>query len=230
MKIYAKELYIEDTSLYYEIIEEDEYYNDVFIYGNRDFKGLNSGYIKELFDDVLNYSMYELESDFKNNIASYIIYYVKRIFDIKLNVKKALMINRCITEYETNSRYYNQYECIKDILSIIYRKEYDYTCMRGYSQSDWQYIIYPCEKEKDIRYIEAVYFGTGKEIMIHDEDKTPLTPEDISGYTLYTELYNEEEIKELISKECNCNINDVIYYSISDVKYRRVIDIEYKEA
>lgn len=230
MKIYAKELYIEDTSIYYEMIEEDKYYNDIFMYGNSDFKGLNSSYIKSLFDDVVNYSMYELDTDFKNNIASYIIYYVKSIFDIKLNVKRALMINRCITEYEANKSYHGRYECIKDILSIIFKKEYDYICMRGYSQSDWQYILYPQEKEKDVKYIEAVYFRTGKEILIHDEDTTPQSPEDISGFTLYTELYNEEEIKELISKECNCNINDVIYYSIKNVKYRHVVDIEYNEA
>ena len=226
-KVYAKRMNYDNTDIYYDDIKYG--YEDIFIYGNRDYIGLNGDFIKWLYDNIVNYSNYELETYYKNNIASYIIdnLHTQKIY---INLKQALKIVATLRDGEYNSYYlHNDRELIASILSIIYKKQYTCYCMRGYSQSEWNYLFTPHDHDINA-YIEAVYFGTGTEIMIHDGSDEPKTPDDISGYCIYTHLYNIDDIKELIAKETGVNVEDVVYYDIKDIKTYTIENVVYTEA
>ena len=107
-------------------------------------------------------------------------------------------------------------ECKAAALSLITGKKYDYTTLRGYSQGEWIDIFYPVEEwDKQALYnLEADYFNTGTEWIIHDEETDPETPEDISGYSVYCYGWNTDNIKEEIKEITGAE--EVVLYEYSD--------------
>lgn len=228
-KIYAKKIYCEDNYIYWLDIKDNEYYNDIFIYGNEHYEGLNGEIIKWIYNELLNYSDYEKQFYYKNNAVVMIIDLL-HTQGIKINIPYALKVNKIINDYNSFNHYCKE-DAICNILSIIMKKKYNVDCMKGYSQGDWQYIYYPENKKDAINYIESVYWNTGSEIMIHEEENIPSNANEINGFCFYTSSYKVEDIKEDIKRECGfCgSIDNIIFFDIKDVSYRQVIDIEYKE-
>ena len=221
MKYYIKELYCEDTSMYWETIKDDilnNHDNSIFIGGNRRFYGCNNELLNVIYDKIIDYiSDYDVRVYYKNNIANYIIDTLKPYK--KISLKQALKI--------ISGKYGDKYFDIDDVLSIIYCKPYKKYVMCGNSQGDYQYIYYDAILEDYIKYIEAVYFGMGIEIEIHDGANIPSSVDEIEGYTEYIPYYNDPKAK--IADMLGCSIDDIIYYAIEDIKYRQVIDIKYGE-
>lgn len=113
-------------------------------------------------------------------------------------------------------------------LQLVTGKEYDYTTIRGCSQGDWQEIIFPAAEydRAALDILEADYFNTGTEWIIHDESSTPDGPEDISGYSMYCYGWNTDQIRAEIADAVGVDPGAVIMYeyagSYSMPKYNKV--------
>lgn len=111
-------------------------------------------------------------------------------------------------------RYYDYIENLRIIiLSIIKGKKYENRPIHGCSQGDYADLYVaeelPSEVSKDI---EAIYFGTGTEIVIDDSEKEIVDPKDISGYAIYTSKYSEDDLKAEIAEQTGCNVKDVVLW------------------
>ena len=97
------------------------------------------------------------------------------------------------------------------VLSLIERKAYRCSVLRGICQSDWQYVVFSPEDypSKDaVRGMESEYFNTGSEWhvdLIEDEEL-------IDSFNFYSEEYldSKEEILEAIRKQIG-NIANATY-------------------
>ena len=106
-------------------------------------------------------------------------------------------------------------ECKAKALSLITGKKYDYTTLRGCCQGDWIDIFYPAAEwdRKALYNLEADYFNTGSEWIIHDEEAEPETPEYISGYSVYCYGWNTDSIKDEIKSITGAE--EVVLYEYS---------------
>lgn len=224
-KYIVKEISCNDNYIYYESLKDDiesNFASDILIGLNKDYHGINSGLLDFIINNLLYYSNYEVETYYKNNIATYIIDEVRKYK--KISLKQALSIAKIIK----NSDCYYQSEKIKaitDILSVIYCKEYKNTCLRGYCQSDWIYCFYSKDIEYTfIQYIEAVLFATGKEIYISNEKIDINNIDDINSfeydgyYDYIVDYFLDSDIKEAIAEKIGCDIDDIAFYSIKSIK------------
>lgn len=113
-------------------------------------------------------------------------------------------------------------------LKIVTGKEYENTTIRGTCQSDWQEILFPVEEyDRDaLAILEADYFNTGTEWIIHDENSEPDSPEDISGYSLYCYGWNADQLRAEIADAAGAAPDAVIMYeyagSYTVPKYNKV--------
>lgn len=178
--------------MYFEDIEQDE---NIIIYGNRDYRGTNSNILKK-FDDLYNdYDYYCYNNCYYRNITDYVNTYLKKDNGKKFS-KKELSIIKKICENNMNMENYEYYETM---LSIVKGKPYERRCLKGYRQSDWQYIYAPKDiDEKYLNYIEAIYFGKGNEVAISDD----LTFEDCY-YNFYIDyiIWDEDKLIEAIKQD-----------------------------
>lgn len=90
-------------------------------------------------------------------------------------------------------------ESIVDYLSSKYGREYEKREICGCCQGDWNYMYAPKEycTGEYIRYVEAVYFGTGTELEIMETEGEIKGPEDIEGtYDYFSEYDLEKAVKE----------------------------------
>ena len=97
------------------------------------------------------------------------------------------------------------------MLSIVTRKDYDYTTIRGCCQGEWNEVFYPVDEYTmdDIRTFEVYYFNTGSEWIIHDEEYEPESAEDIEGYSMYCVTC---DIRKEIAEAEGVNPDDVVLY------------------
>lgn len=63
---------------------------------------------------------------------------------------------------------------------------------------------------------------TGKEWIIHDEEKAPESPEDINGYSVYCVAYDEEGIKKEIANIAGVQPDEVQLYTFEKWAYSPV--------
>ena len=192
---------------------------DIAVFGNRDFHE----HIPEFFEDVKN----ELDNatiaddldniDVKNNGGSSQYCYYESYQEC---------INDCIPphnrdpytdhEIQTLRKLINDYqyapqgsktekEMLCKIISIATGQTWDYTCIHGCVQSDWNYIYYPDTWTDDmVKRFEIEYFNMGTEWIIHcaddAESEIPNDPEEIQGYTCYCHGCKDQEVKKEICK------------------------------
>lgn len=203
---------------------------DIFILSNRDNKGVNDELINLLIDKLYNYSDYELEVYYNNHYVNYIIDTLKPYK--RLSLKQAIDIMLLCKDNDMKKDVF-----IIKALNTIYRGDYTYTCLQGYSQSDWLYCFYnkATIKSDFIQYIEAVLFNTGIEVYILDEP-TEIEGFDIDNYTNYNgffeymvDYYLIDDKKKYIASVIGCDVNDVAYYEIKDVKTITTHKIIYNE-
>lgn len=126
--------------------------------------------------------------------------------------------------YETK----DQNALICRALQLVTGKEYEYITIRGTCQGDWQEILFPVEEyDRDaLAILEADYFNTGTEWIIHDENSEPEGPEDISGYSLYCYGWNVDQIRQEIADAAGAAPEAVTMYEYAGVytipKYNKV--------
>lgn len=102
-------------------------------------------------------------------------------------------------------------EIVLPALELLTGKTWVATTIRGYSQGEWQTLYHPADVScETLRRIEADYFNAGSEWVIHDDWKTPVTPEDISGFCKYCYSWDFDGICEEIANDIGVMPEDVI--------------------
>lgn len=189
--IYAKTLNPEDFDyrVYEYCLTEDE---NIIVDGGRQFQSYNND-ILETIDELYNdYDSWDYERCLKTYYYNSIMMYIKSMLHIqKLTTKQAHTIKVALKEGWSKEELY--LICLETIRGEPYEKH----TLRGYCQGDVVTMYCPKSYGKDVvDYIEAVYFATGTEVMIHDEESEPDSANDISGYTFYTANWKTEDIKK----------------------------------
>lgn len=205
----------------------DDIYENVIFAGNRDFKGrttyeydkivANIDCLSDLSDIGTRYSYYDnitdlVNSNFPKNSGNYS---PRQIGKWRKLIER---YNVCSSDEER--------DIICEALTLMTGKQYDYHCIRGCCQGDWQYIYYPIDdyNDKMLDIIEKDYFNEGSEWIIHDEDEEPESPEDINGTGMYCFEWGEDDIKQEIANAFNCSRDEVVLYKFTG--YSRVPNYE----
>lgn len=222
MKKYViKELYCEDNTHYFNVLCDDIVENhskDIFIGGVRGYIDINYGVIKDIKDNIINYSDYDISTYYNNNIANYIIDTLKQYKNLSL--KQALYISSLLKDNASSGD-----DIICDVLSILFNGIYEKTILRGYSQGDYMYCYYNVDKISGdyLKYIEAVLFNTGVEIYascemleIDNINRDNIADFEYEGY--YDYIVNEGDIADKI-ENAGFTSENAIYFEIKDIKY-----------
>lgn len=112
-------------------------------------------------------------------------------------------------------------------LELITGRTWDYCTLRGCCQGDWQDCIYPADEwdADSLERLEAEYFNTGSEWIIHDDGTEPDGPEDINGFSLYCTGWNDDLIRQEIADSAGGSPADVTLYKFTGYTRRA----EYEE-
>ena len=224
--IYAKTLNPESFDYRVYDIEEDEG-NEVFIDGGRNFCNIDSkGYLTKIKKMISEYSDYELQVYHNNSIMDFLNYYLpKKENGKRLSTQEASWLKK-VLELETDER-----EAICQFLITITGKLYRHKGLRGCCQGDYVEAYFPSEVgiTKYLEYVEAWYFGTGIEVMIHDEESEPDKAEDVTGYTFYTASWKTEDIIAEIKEQCGYKAEDDVEVKLWLYKDTRTIHIDQYE-
>ena len=92
----------------------------------------------------------------------------------------------------------------------------------GCCQGDWNVLYYPEDAwtREGIKALEAEYFNTGSEWIVHDGETPPEGPEDVNGFSIYCTSDNSDGIRAEIASETGCDAADVILYRFSGYERR----------
>lgn len=201
--IYAKTLNPEDFDYrVYDISNDD--YNEVFISGGRYYCDIdNKEYLaksKKVFED---YDSYDYEYYYHNKIMDFLNDMLPRKENGKrLSPREAHNLKVVLDKGDKE-------DAICECLSIITGKKYVHGGLRGCCQGDYVDAYYPEKTSQEyIDFIEAWYFGTGTEILIHDYKIPPKDESEIEGFTFYTATWGTEKLKREIKKECGYKDED----------------------
>ena len=206
----------------------DEYYIDVIITGNDSY----TGYTTKAYDMVQeslvngcehlpNYcgeglayrNITEAVHDcfppqHKNKYSTFDIKAWKKLFD-DYDV---------VCEDGTWSQHEHDITC--RALELMTGKPYTLACIRGCSQGDWQYVLYPHEEvsEKAIRALESEYFNTGTEWILHDDISEEDLDEDSfpsglgGGYSVYCHECGDDDRRKELASYIGCGESDLVMY------------------
>lgn len=209
--IYAKTLNPEDFDYRIYDIEEDDY-NEVFILGTRDNPAIdNKDYLAKIKTLMNDYDSWDYEYYYHNKIKDFLYDMLpkkenkKRLSPCELGEIKRLLESYS-KDYSDKTRELAVY-C--GCLSIITGKEYTCRYLHGCCQGDVVIAFYPTGTTQHyIDFVEAWYFGTGTEILIHDCQTPPKDESEIEGFTFYTGTWNTEQLKREIKSECGYKDED----------------------
>ena len=199
-----------------DIFNYDEAFSEISVCGNRDYlerktavfervyEVLRSGDLAEALEKVgEEYSWYKTATEAIND-------YLRRYDGKPYSTNDIHTLKSLVEEYQT-CRSDEENRIICAVLSLVTRKEYDYTTIRGCCQGEWNEVFYPVDKYsiEDIRTFETYYFNTGSEWIIHDSNEEPENPEDIEGYSMYCVTY---DVRKEIAESEGVKPEDVVLY------------------
>ena len=103
------------------------------------------------------------------------------------------------------------------LLSIVTGEEWDYGTINGCCQSDWQYVFYPVARydRAALNVLEAEYFNTGTEWLVHDSDEPVEDADDVEGYTVYITDYDE---KRGLAEAIGCSEDELVLFEYTGMK------------
>lgn len=104
------------------------------------------------------------------------------------------------------------------VLSVVTGRKWDWKIIRGCCQSDWNKIFYSVDdwSREALAAFETMYFNTGSEWIIHDEENTPEGPEDVSGYNCYIVADTEEGIRKELAAVAGCAPSDLVIWAFDE--------------
>ena len=200
-KIYARTLNPSSYDYRPYDIRNDEGNMIIVDGGNKYIDIDNNGYLEDIKKMMKEYDSWDFEYVYHNSIKDLLEDYLpkkengKRLSPLEMSkIKKSL---------------YEYHEGIMACLKVITGKNYKWKTIRGCCQGEYADIFYPENEENMVSWVEAWFFGTGTEVEVHDCDYEPENADEISGFTFYTELYNIEDLKKEIIKQCYTKDKDV---------------------
>ena len=232
MKIYAKQVQPEYQESPFYLFGPDEIYTDVIFTGNRQYKGRTIpeyDKIRAGLDELTNC----IDTDGKFIPGGWYDNITEAINDLlPAPLHKARYSTRDVKAWrEIATEWYiltDETQAICRALQLVTGKEYESATIRGCSQGDWQEILFPVEEyDRDaLAILEADYFNTGTEWLIHDESNDPEGPEEISGYSVYCYGWNSDQIRQEIADAAGAAADAVTMYeyagSYTLPKYNKV--------
>lgn len=101
-------------------------------------------------------------------------------------------------------------ESIICVLNALTGKKYDYKCLRGSVQNEWNYMFYPVEEwnRESLLEFETLYWNMGKEFISENDEH------------YYTCEYDGEKIKEDIANQAFIKTEDCEIYLFDG--YRKI--------
>ena len=199
---------------------EDDIDERVMIDGHYDYADLNADLIKtarKMYED----SEYDLETNYNNSIKAYAEDRLPKRKNGKRFSTQQLRLMKLALDQNLEEAF------IAECISAVMCEEYKVTYLKGSVQREWVIAYVPeSMKDNEIAYIEAIYFGTGTEVMIHDDADEPKNGDDVSGYCFYTTKYFADDLKEEIAERVGCSTNEVVLFMFDGYqrtpKYKRV--------
>lgn len=215
MKIFARQVNPEyQDSMFFE---GDGLLETVCFYGNKSYHArMNDDFERVL--KVLDSADLEYELDKVGSETSWYSNATEAINDLlpkkegKYSTHAIHDLKELVSNYDRYSSNWEDILC--NVLSIVTGKEWDYGTIHGSYQGDWNYAFYLKEAwtDEELRNLETMYFNTGSEWIIHDEETEPETAEDISGFSVYCCGWNDDQIKQEIANAAGGSVDDVILY------------------
>lgn len=215
MKLYARQIAPEyqESPLFYD---EELFPENIIVTGNRDYNSHTTpeyDQIIQYFDELCEEYEYikARNSSFYKNATELL----QDHFPGKYSTQKVHFFKEILEKYGT--RYYYEGDYITDMLQLVTGKEWRKRTIRGCCQGDWQEIIYPVEEwtTEGIEEFEIMYFNTGTEWIIHEEENKPEGPEDISGCSVYCTSWDIEGIKKELTDAAGYAPEEIILYEFS---------------
>ena len=109
------------------------------------------------------------------------------------------------------------------LLSAMRGEPYTTSVMRGCSQYEFERAYYPESLDpKELELYKSAYFGYGTEIIIHDGDGIPESPNEVSGYGIWSLAYDADGFKSDIAEATGASPNDVVLWVW---KSHRMVDV-----
>ena len=91
-------------------------------------------------------------------------------------------------------------------LELLTGQKYEYHTIKGCSQGDWQYVIYPAEYGAEwLECFETEFFNTGEEWKVYEG-----APDGDEYFTLYTYGWNDEQRRKEIATAADRENADVV--------------------
>lgn len=235
MKIYARQIapeYQESPLFLYDELFPD----DIAVFGNENYKE----HLPEIVEHVLNVLRQGELADVLEHLESWYDWYkneTEAIIDYLPPFKREKYSNNEIHALRNHVIDFSCCVCSREndiicaILSIVTGEKWDYKCIKGCCQSEWNYIFYPVEKwsQEALKAFEIEYFNEGSEWIIDNGEFNPESdiPSNINGYSIYCTSWNDEGIKKEIADSAGCDPLDVVLYAfdgwIKTEQYKQVM-------
>lgn len=230
MKIYAKQVPPEyqESPLFWD----ETAFENIEIFGNRDFNRHTSA----LFDRLENI-LADLWDEWAEMQAGQKWY---RAYDTWAEALAGIAPPEGRPEYtreerrtawpELLQRYQDarhlENRILCDALGLITGRAWDFCTLRGCCQGDWQECIYPADEwdADSLERLEAEYFNTGTEWIVHDDDTEPDSPDEINGFSVYCTGWNDNMIRQEIADNAGGNPADVTLYKFTGYTRRAVYE------
>lgn len=179
----------------------DEYPENTFIFGNRDFIGHCADEIATIREALEN-----LADEFDaltDGGRGWYSTWKEALFDLmpckesgeeytRAERLKIAEIAREFRDTHPGAIWRETLTCAA--LELIHGEEFKWCTLSGCCQGDWQYCIYPASYGDGFRdTLAKEYFNTGSEWIIHEGDDAPEEPEDVDGYSMYCTSYDPRD-------------------------------------
>ena len=192
-----------------------DYFRNIICAGNRDLATVNNSDYAELYDNIMQYavSMYYLEDALTYNVGPGKWYasaadVIKEYLGVTVNGLQAVKVKKALKTI------HNDNALLCELLTILTPHKWETGTMRGYSQGDWQDIIYPADvySDADIQYYTAFYMGMYREYVYtyKGETVTDFIPDNDAWRAGYIESVGRdifgiglEESINFVLNECN---------------------------
>lgn len=144
---------------------DNEYYNNIIVVENRDFRGINSGDYSELYENIKKRAD-ELSSEIIDIIHGTNNYYdtipaavADMLYINGITPIQDDEINAAAAAYWNNKISFNEYAA--ELLTALTPHKWEVATLRGCCQSDWITAIYPADvySDTDISEYESYFFG-----------------------------------------------------------------------
>lgn len=197
--------------------------NEVIIDGEREFFDIDEmAYLEAIKGIIKEYDTYSYDCYYHGSIMAFL----KDMLPKKVNGKR-LSPKECNRIQNALKRDYSDEEIIITCLEVITGKRWKTKGLYGCCQGDWVRAYYPSDTSDEyIDYVEAWYFGTGTEVMVHEDDNTPHDGSEVSGWTFYTAHWKTEDIKAEIKRECYCTDDEEVEVKLWLYDSTRTIKID----